>query len=97
MTSAASPLAAAPLSGPAAALPPLVVDLDGTLTPVDTLMESALALVRQSPWSALRLPIWLLRGRAALKEELAARVHLDPASLPWRTPLVEHLREQRDQ
>lgn len=97
MTSAASPLATAPLSGPAAALPPLVVDLDGTLTPVDTLMESALALVRQSPWSALRLPIWLLRGRAALKEELAARVHLDPASLPWRTPLVEHLREQRDQ
>lgn len=86
--------AAQPLAATATALP-LVVDLDGTLTPSDTLMESALALARQSPWSLLRLPLWLLRGRAALKQELATRVRLDVATLPWRAPLVEWLRGQR--
>ena len=34
---------------------PLVVDLDGTLTPADTLVESVVALLRKSPLNLLRL------------------------------------------
>ncbi|MCV2356931.1 UbiA family prenyltransferase [Paucibacter sp. B2R-40] len=80
-----------------AAQPPLIVDLDGTLTPTDTLMESALVLVRKSFWRALMLPLWLVRGRAVLKQELARRVQLDMNGLPWRADFLSYLGEQRAQ
>ncbi len=77
------------------AAPPLCVDLDGTLTPVDTLHESLLGLARQSPAALLALPGWLARGKAAFKQELAARVDFDAASLPYRQDLLEWLRQER--
>ena len=49
-------------------LVPLVVDLDGTLTPTDTLVESIVLLLKQRPQDLLRLPGWLLNGRAQLKD-----------------------------
>src|SRR5512134_1277472 len=60
---------------------PLCVDLDGTLLRTDTLLESILQLVRHAPVNALRVIAWRLRGKAALKAEVARRVELDPASL----------------
>ena len=44
---------------------PLVVDLDGTLVATDTLLESALRLIRQQPWSVLRGHPGCCRGRPA--------------------------------
>jgi 4-hydroxybenzoate polyprenyltransferase len=38
---------------------------------------------------------WLLRGKAHLKQQIARRVTLDPATLPYNQPLVAWLREQR--
>jgi hypothetical protein len=52
---------------------PLCVDLDGTLVESDTLLENVLRLVKLRPLQALRMPIWLWRGRAHLKREVAAR------------------------
>ena len=81
---------------PAPAVPaPLVVDLDGTLTPTDTLAESLLRLARSSPLALLPVAFSLLRGRAAFKEAVAARVTLPVAQLPYRAELLEYLREQR--
>lgn len=74
---------------------PLVVDLDGTLTPTDTLLESVIQLVKQSPSSLVFLPLWLLRGRAGFKEAIAARVAIDPEKLPYNAPLLEYLREEK--
>ena len=74
---------------------PLVVDLDGTLTPTDTLVESALLLAKQSPLALLRLPFWLLRGREAMKSEIARRVAIDPEELPYREDLLDYLRTER--
>jgi hypothetical protein len=59
----------APRTGPAE--PPLCVDLDGTLIAGDLLWEALLALLRQRPWLLLLVPLWLLRGKAHLKEQLA--------------------------
>ena len=73
-------------------LPPLAVDLDGTLVKTDLLLESISVLLRQSPLSLFALPFWLLKGRAHLKHEIARRVRLDVALLPYRTALLEHLR-----
>lgn len=74
---------------------PLVVDLDGTLTLTDTLVESVVLLARQSPSSLLRLPFWLLRGRETLKSEIARRVVLPAEQLPYREELLDYLRAEK--
>ncbi len=76
---------------------PLYVDLDGTLTPTDTLYESALLLVRRNPLNLLRLLAWLPLGKAAFKHRLADVVRPDPATLPYHEPFVRHLMTEREQ
>lgn len=75
---------------------PLAVDLDGTLVATDTLFESALALIRQKPWSILLFIVWLSRGKTVLKAEIAKRVTPHAESLPYRRDLVEYLRGERN-
>ena len=43
---------------------PLCVDLDGTLVKSDTLADSVCVLARTHPWDLLRLPGWLMGGKA---------------------------------
>jgi hypothetical protein len=74
---------------------PLAVDLDGTLIATDLLWEGVFLLLRKNPLYLFMIPVWLLSGPARLKQELAARIELDPASLPYRDKLVERLREER--
>lgn len=74
---------------------PLCVDLDGTLTPVDTLHENLMALVRQSPGSLLSLPFWLSAGKAKMKQEMATRAPFDATNLPLNAALLEFLRKER--
>ncbi|MBF5041850.1 MULTISPECIES: UbiA family prenyltransferase [Myxococcaceae] len=81
----------------AAPLPPglpLVVDLDGTLTRTDTLHESLLLLLKQHPLLVLLVPLWLLKGKAHLKAELARRVVPDAAHLPYDEGLLAYLRAE---
>ncbi len=78
-----------------AAAPPLCVDLDGTLTPVDTLHENLMGLVRRAPAALLAIPIWLLSGKAKMKREMAARAHFDATNLPLNQPLLAWLKSER--
>ncbi|MFI4969430.1 MAG: UbiA family prenyltransferase [Lysobacterales bacterium] len=71
---------------------PLCVDLDGTLIRTDLLIESTFALLRHNPLYLFRLPLWLLRGRAHLKREIARRVRIDVAALPYDPRVLEWLR-----
>ena len=89
-------VAARTLSALPCPLPPLVVDLDGTLTRTDLLVESVCSLVRQEPRALFALPVWLAKGRAHLKREIAQRVQLDPALHPYRTDLLDYLRAERE-
>lgn len=73
---------------------PLAVDLDGTLVLGDTLHESLLAALRRNPFLLLAMPLWLLRGKAAFKRELARRALPDPARLAWNLPFLDWLRGQ---
>ena len=74
---------------------PLVLDLDGTLTPTDTLVESVLVLLKRKPWQLFSI-LWLsLQGPLALKLWVAARVNLNVALLPWRTELIDWALQQR--
>ena len=62
---------------------PLCVDLDGTLIKTDALWESLMVLLKRNPLYLFVVPFWWMRGRAALKKEIADRVELNPASLPY--------------
>jgi 4-hydroxybenzoate polyprenyltransferase/phosphoserine phosphatase len=77
------------------AMRPLYVDLDGTLIATDLLHESLLQLVRTSPLSLLSLPLWLLRGKAAFKDEVAQRTTVDVTTLPYRPEVLEFVRSAR--
>ncbi len=73
----------------------LFVDLDGTLIRTDLLFESMLRLIRRNPLYLALLPFWLLRGRAWLKHQLARRVAIDPAELPYNEEFLAWLKAQR--
>jgi 4-hydroxybenzoate polyprenyltransferase len=70
----------------------LAVDLDGSLLKTDLLFESALALIAERPWMALRFPLWLMRGKARLKREIASRVELDVAVMPFDGRVLDLVR-----
>jgi len=72
----------------------LVVDLDGTLVKTDLLLESVLALLKRRPHYLFILPVWLLKGRAYLKQQIARRVSIDVCVLPYRDDLLDYLKTQ---
>jgi 4-hydroxybenzoate polyprenyltransferase len=75
----------------------LVVDLDGTLIATDLLWESVFQLLKKNMFYIFLLPLWLVKGKANLKHQIALRVTIDPAILPYRHEFVEYLRQQRDE
>ena len=79
------------------ALPPLYVDLDGTLIKSDLALESLFALLKAEPLCLFLIPLWLLRGRAHFKAELARRIKIDPAALNYDDRLMNRLRADHAQ
>ena len=71
---------------------PLCVDLDGTLIRTDLPTETALALLRRNPFYLFCFIVWLGKGRAHLKREIAARARVDVARLPYDERVLAWLR-----
>lgn len=94
ITEANQPRAAYVETAPGPKPTALCVDLDGTLVKSDTLLDGVLTLLRRSPVTALLSTLSLLRGKAAFKAEIARHVTLDPATLPYNGPLLNHLRSE---
>jgi len=76
-------------------LPPLCVDLDGTLIKTNTLQESILALARTAPQYVFLLPFWLMRGQAYLWRRLRQLASLNVALLPYRLEVLEYLEREK--
>ena len=76
---------------------PVIVDLDGTLTHSDTLLENVLLLLKGNPLMILLLPFWLLKGKAVLKNRIAERVALDVSLLPYNGDVLAYLRQARSE
>ena len=76
--------------------PPLIVDLDGTLTLTDTLVESIAQMVKRNPEDVLRIPFWILKGRAAFKALVASKSSLSAEHLPYRMALLDYLRSEKE-
>ena len=56
---------------------PLVLDLDGTLIAGDLLYKSFFSILQRNPLIVFSCAAWLLKGRAALKRQLALRNRID--------------------
>lgn len=76
-------------------LPPLVVDLDGTLIQTDLLHETTLLLAKTRPLALAALPLWLARGKAWMKQRIVDHVTPGYASLPYPPELLQWLQAQR--
>lgn len=74
---------------------PLVVDLDGTLIKTDLLLESFMLLIRANPLNALFAFIWLLKGKANLKSQIARKVDIPVQYLPYNDAVIQYVTEQR--
>ena len=80
---------------PPEAAVPLCVDLDGTLIKTDLMWEHLARLLRRNPLMLFPVLWWWARGRARLKQELAHRVTIDPATLPYHAEFLAWLRTQK--
>jgi len=74
--------------------PVLVVGLDGILVKTNLLLESLFVLLKREPWTVMLLPLWLLRGPAYMRAELARRTELAADTLVYNERLLERLREE---
>ncbi|NNJ97731.1 MAG: UbiA family prenyltransferase [Gammaproteobacteria bacterium] len=75
---------------------PLCVDLDGTLIRTDLLAESVFALLKRNILFVFMFPLWLFKGKARLKHEIAARVDIDVGLLPYHSEFLDYLKEQHN-
>ena len=73
---------------------PLAVDLDGTLIATDLLWEGLFILLKKNPLYIFLVPFWAAGGPARLKQAIAQRIDIDPASLPYRETLLNRLRTE---
>lgn len=73
----------------------IAVDLDGTLVLTDTLHESVMQLLHDSPLSVLYFPLWLHKGKAYLKAQISSLVTLNPASLPYNEKVIAWLKQKK--
>ncbi|VVQ26639.1 UbiA family prenyltransferase [Pseudomonas fluorescens] len=76
-------------------MPPLVVDLDGTLLRSDLLLETGVAYVRNHPFQLLKPFSWLAKGKASLKEGLANATNIDVSVLPYDPQVIELIEMER--
>ena len=76
-------------------LPPLYVDLDGTLIKSDLLLESFLELIKRNLLYIFLAPFWLLSGKAHLKAQIASRIELRVDLLPYNIELLAYLKRQQ--
>lgn len=78
-----------------APVPPLAVDLDGTLILTDSLEEALVTLFLRKPMLVPGAVRALMQGRSQLKTYLGHINAYAPHTLPLREPLVTFLREQK--
>lgn len=70
---------------------PLCVDLDGTLVATDTLWEGLATLLLKRPYSLFHVIFWVLKGKACLKHQVAARSDCSAQDWPIRQEVLNYI------
>lgn len=73
----------------------LFVDLDGTLIKSDLSFESLLELLKSNLFYLALIPVWLTKGLAYLKAQIAQRVELPLTHLPLNLEFWKYLQDQK--
>jgi 4-hydroxybenzoate polyprenyltransferase/phosphoserine phosphatase len=81
----------------AATAVPLVVDLDGTLTPADVSVEALLKVARQGVRQFFMVLFWLFAGRAGVKVRGARHAPLDATALLYRPEVMDLIDQARSE
>ena len=74
---------------------PLVVDLDGTLSKIDSLGEGIVSALFRRPADFLGSLLAMVRGRPAVEKNLARLGYVSGATLPIRRDFLEYLERER--
>jgi phosphoserine phosphatase len=74
---------------------PLVLDLDGTLIAGDLLYKSFFSILRRNPLIVFSCIGWLVKGRAALKRQLALRNRIDWERLELHQDVLALARDEK--
>ena len=74
---------------------PLVIDLDGTLTPCDTLWEMLASLLLSSPFKLFKVLPYIFKNRAIFKKQVSLLVNFNPHDLVYNTKLIDYIKMQR--
>ena len=77
--------------------PTIVIDLDGTLIKTDLLVESFLLLIKKNPFLMFAVVLWLFKGKAHMKREIAKRVDLPVELLPYNQVVLDYIHEKKKQ
>ena len=76
---------------------PLCVDLDGTLVKTDTFYQSVFSLLKRNFLYAGLFPLWLLKGKAYVKQQISKHSPVCVDSLPYNDDILSYLREEHAQ
>ena len=77
---------------------PLVVDLDGTLSLVDTLHESAILFFKKNPFfNFFVMFFWAIQGKAKFKNNIAKNSILSVDLIPYNKNFLSWLKMQRSE
>lgn len=78
-------------------VPPLAVDLDGTLVNTDLFFESAIWYIRKNPLRFFQMCWWFVtKGRTELKLQIEDRVDLPVSDLPFNQNIIKWLRDEKE-
>jgi 4-hydroxybenzoate polyprenyltransferase len=73
----------------------IAVDLDGTITPTDTLYECFLLFIKQYQFKFFILFFYLLKGKAFFKDFIAKNVDFDAKKIPYHEDVLSWLKKER--
>jgi len=73
--------------------PIVYVDLDGTLSPSDVLLESCLLLLKRNIFYAFSMLLWAIRGAWTFKTEVAKRINPVLDNLPIDPVVLDRLNQ----
>ena len=74
---------------------PLIIDLDGTLTKSDTLVESAIIFIRKKFFNVFLIIGWLLKGKIYFKNQLIKQVQINPKDIPYNKDVLSFVLNER--
>lgn len=74
---------------------PLCVDLDGTLVRTNTLIESLFGILRDHPWQALKVPVWLMRGLPYAKQQIQSLHRINVERLPYNQDVLDFIHREK--